>query len=98
MNHLGMAARLEASLRSSPVARLTFNDQRRIRPNQHCTSSHSTDWARAAFFVNGNITTHDNCVPPIPAFRLDPIDGIEQRGGGSVTCILVVYPFDVMIS
>ena len=76
----------------------TFNDQRRVRSNQHCTSSHPSYRSRTPFLVNGNVPTHDDCVPSIPRFGLDPVNAIEQRRSGTITRILVVDAFDVMVA
>ena len=77
---------------------LTLNDQRRVGADQQGASAHTPDGSGAALLVNGDITAHDNRVSSVPRLALDPVDAVEERGGGAVTGVLVVDTFNVVVA
>lgn len=77
---------------------LTLKHQRRIGTDQHGTSTHATHRPSTSLLVNGNVAAHDNGIPSVPAFRLNPVDSVEKGGGRSVASVLGVDTLNVGVT
>lgn len=75
-----------------------FHDKRSIGTDQGGESTGTTDGSRTTFCVNGDITGEDDGVSSVPRFRLNPVDGVEEGGGGTVACVLGVDTLDIGVS
>ena len=78
--------------------RLTLEDQRSVGSDQTGESTGSTDGPSGSLGVDGDISSKDDGVPSVPALALDPVDGVEERSGTSVTGVLAVDPLDVHVA
>ena len=78
--------------------RLTFEDQRSVGSDQTGKSTGSTDGPSGSLGVNGDISSKDDSVPSVPTLALDPVDGVEERGGTSVTGVLAVDSLDIVVT
>src|SRR5258706_6585398 len=79
-------------------SKLTFKDQRSIRPDKHSACTSTTSRPRATLSIDGNITGKGDCVPAIPGRALDPVDCIKDGSSGTITGIYAVNTFDVVIA
>ena len=74
-----------------------LHDDGRIGADQHGNAARPSGRPSVAFLVQGDITGDDDGCSAIPAGRLDPIDGIEQRIRPTVAGIDGVDTFDAGI-
>jgi hypothetical protein len=81
-----------------PAAELTLEDQRSIRPNQHCTSSSTSRRPRRSLSVDSDVSTEDDGVSSVPRRRLDPVNGVEEGGSRTVAGVLGVDTLNVGVA
>ena len=77
---------------------LTFENDRGVGSNQHSTGSSTTSRPGGTLSVDGNVTGEDNGVSPIPGRRLDPVDGVENCGGGAIAGVLAINPLNIIVA
>lgn len=75
-----------------------FHDERSVGTDQGGESTGTTDGSGTTFCVDGDITGEDDGVSSVPGFRLDPVDGVEEGGGGAVACVLGIDTLDISVS
>lgn len=78
--------------------RLTFKNNRGIGSDQHRTSSRTTRGPCGTFSVDGNVTGEDDSVPSVPGRRFDPVDCVENCGGGAIASVLAVNTLNVEVA
>jgi len=84
--------------------RKAFNESRRtfeyhggIGANENGNAARSTSWSSSTLSVDGDITSDDDRIPPIPRPRFNPINGVEERGGTSIASILRINAFNIKV-
>lgn len=77
---------------------LTFKNDRGIRSDQHSTSSSTTGRPCRTFGVDSNVSGEDNGVSSVPASRLNPVDCVEDSGGGAIAGIFAIDTLDVEVT
>jgi hypothetical protein len=77
---------------------LTLKHQGRVRTYQHSTGSGASNWSRAAFRVDSNVTAEDNGVPTIPTGAFDPIDSIEDSSSRTVASVFGIDTLDIGVA
>lgn len=78
-------------------SRRTFEYHRGIGANEHGNAARTTSWSSGTLSVDGDIASDDNGVPPIPGSRLDPVYGVEERGGSTIASILRIDTFNIKV-
>lgn len=76
----------------------TLHHQRRVRADEHRNSARTTDRARAALGVDGNVAREHDRVAAVPRARLDPVDRVEERSGTTVARVLRVDALNVRVA
>lgn len=78
--------------------RLTFKRKRRVRADEHRARASAARRASAALSVDRDVSAHDERVAAVPRGGLDPVHGVEERGGGAVARVLGVDALDVGVA
>lgn len=84
--------------RTQTALRRTLKDDGRIRSDQDGAGTGTTGRARGPLGVDSDVTAEDDGVPAVPGRALDPVDGVEERGGPAVAGVLRVDALDVGVA
>ena len=84
--------------RSHGRSQLTFEDHRRVGADEDSNSAGTTCRASSALGVDGDVTSNNDSVATIPRAGLDPVDGVEERGGRAVARVFRVDTLDVVVA
>lgn len=77
---------------------LTLKDDGRVRSNEHSHTTGSSSGSGRALRVDGNVTGEHDGVSSVPRGRLDPVDGVEERGRSSIAGVLGVDTLNVGVT
>ena len=78
-------------------SRRTFEYHRGIGTNENGNAASATSWSSSTLGIDGDVTSHDNGIPPIPGPRLNPVYGVEERGGTTIASILRIDTFNIKV-
>lgn len=85
-------------MESKSGAERTLENERSVRADEHGARASTTDGARTALGVDGNVARDDECVAAVPAARLDPVARVEERCRAAVARVLRVDALDVRVA
>ena len=77
---------------------LTFKNDWGIGTDQHGASSGAASRSGRTLGVDSDVTGKDDGVPSIPGRGLDPVNGVENSGGGAITGVLAVDALDIIVA
>ena len=76
----------------------TFENDRGVRSDQHGAGSSATRGSCGALCVDSDVTGEDDGVPSVPGRRLDPIDSVENGGGGAIAGVFAIDALNIVVA
>ena len=78
--------------------KLTFKNDWSVGSDQHGAGSSTTGGSCGTLGIDSDVTGEDDSISSVPGIRLDPVDCVENCGGGAIAGVFVIDTLDIVVA